>query len=170
MRRTSGLGHVVKAGIIEPADLIVPGQAKRLAEARTASGHTAGELAELLGISYEAYRDLEWFDEEIVDTISFDQLIKLADALSFDVRSFFDATTLPHVPFDELATRLTGLLVDGGDTVATLEERAGWEFSRHLHAPVTFGELPAIALADIGACVGLDWRCFLPKTSHAPQN
>src|SRR6266540_6125396 len=52
--------------LIEPADLIAPGQAQRLAEVRKASGGEIPELAGLLGISYEAYEELERSDEAIV--------------------------------------------------------------------------------------------------------
>jgi hypothetical protein len=47
-------------------------------------------------------------------------------------------------------------------TLVDLEAEVGWESQRHLDEPVTFGDLPAVALADIGERVGLDWRSFLP--------
>ena len=90
---------------MEPADLIRPGQAQLLAQARKASGRESGELATLLNISYEAYRDLEWFDEEIVDALSFDQLLKLAGAIGLELRHFFDAGNLGHTTFVELLDR-----------------------------------------------------------------
>jgi hypothetical protein len=147
---------------IEPDELITPGQAQRLADARKAGGHDVGELAALLGISYEAYHDLEHFDEEIVDTVSLDQLIQLASALGLDLRSFFAAKGIGHVSFAELAERLQRLLDNGDMTLAELEDEVGWELQRHLADPTTFSDLPAIALADIGQPVGLDWRSFLP--------
>jgi transcriptional regulator with XRE-family HTH domain len=150
--------------LIEPADLIAPGQAQRLAEVRKASGGEIPELAGLLGISYEAYEDLERFDEEIVDALSLDQLIQLAAALRLDLRSFFDGENLRHVTFVEFAARLERLLADGAVALAALENRVGWELRRHLDAPDTSGELPAIALADIGGSVGLDWRSLLPPS------
>jgi hypothetical protein len=134
-----------------------------LAEARRASGRDVGELAHLLGISYEAYRDLEDFDEEIVDALSFQQLLRLADSLALDMRRFFDAEGVGHATFAELAARLERLLTEEAEPLAALEDRAGWELQRHLAVPETFAELPAVGLADIGACVGLDWRCFLPQ-------
>jgi hypothetical protein len=146
---------------MEPADLIRPGQAERLAKAREASGRESGELAALLNISFEAYRDLEWFDEEVVDVLSFDQLLTLAGAIELDLRQFFDAGNLGHVTFAELATRLESLATDA-ESLAALEEKVGWELERHLDDPPTFSELPAIALADIGEPVGVDWRSLLP--------
>lgn len=146
---------------IEPADLIRPGQAQRLAEARKASGRESGELAALLNISYEAYRDLEWFDEEIVDALSFDQLFTLATAIKLELCHFFGAGNLDQVTFAEFATRLESSVTDSA-SLAALEERVGWELGRHLDDPSTFGELPAIALADIGKSVGVDWRSLLP--------
>jgi len=152
---------------IEPSDLITPGQAERLAAAREAAGRDVGELAALLGISYEAYRDLESFDEEIVDTVSLDQLFQLASALHLDLRSFFAAEGIGQASFAELAERLQGRLDDGEITLPELEDEVGWELQRYLAEPATFSELPAIALADIGEPVGLDWRSFLPTSGDA---
>jgi len=147
---------------IEPTQLIEPGQARRLAEARRSSGREVGELAALLGISDAAYHDLERFDEEIVDTISFDQVVQLADAIRLDLLSFFTAETVEEVSFTELAVRLRRLIA-GGLALPDLEDQVGWELRSYLEEPATFGELPAIALADIGERVGLEWRSFLPR-------
>jgi len=148
---------------MEPADLVQTGQARRLAEAREESGRKMGELAALLGISFEAYRDLEDFDEEVVDCISFDQLTELAAAIGLDLRAFFDAGGVEELTFSELAARLESEAGGDAATLAALEEHVGWELERHLDRPETFAELPAIALADIGAAVGVDWRSLLPK-------
>jgi transcriptional regulator with XRE-family HTH domain len=170
LRRASGavsasnLRRTTEGCLIEPADLIAPGQAQRLAEVRKSSGREIPGLAGLLGISYEAYEDLERFDEEIVDALSLDQLIRLAAALRLDLRSFFNAENLGHVTFAEFADRLERLLADGAVVLAALEDTVGWELRRHLDAPDTFGELPAIALADIGGSVGVDWRSLLPPS------
>jgi hypothetical protein len=149
---------------VEPADLVLPGQAKRLAELREASGSEVGELASILGISYEAYHDLEWFDEEIADALSFDQLVTLANAIQFDLRRFFDAHDIGHVTFAELAVRLEPFARSEA-ALAALENQVGWELRRHLDDPSTFAELPAVALADIGEPVGVDWRSLLPRSS-----
>jgi transcriptional regulator with XRE-family HTH domain len=147
----------------EPDELVEPGLAERLAEARNTSGREIGELAALLGVSYEAYWDLESFDEEIVDTISFDQLIKLCRAIGLEPRSFFASGDLGYASFGELATRLTQVLTDESLDVDELEDEVGWELRAHLEEPGTFGELPAVALADIGERFGIDWRSFLPR-------
>lgn len=149
---------------MEPEDLVRPGQARRLAEAREASGRDPGELASLLGITYEGYRDLEWFDEEIVDTISYGQLLLLAGAIGIDLRSFFAAENVGSVGFDELAARLRAARADDPD----LEDKIGWELGPELDDPDAFRELPAIALADMGEPFGIDWRCLLPdRTAEA---
>lgn len=149
--------------MFEPADLVASGQAERLTEARKSSGRDPGELAHLLGISYEAYGDLERFDEEIVDTISFRQLVLLAGAVHLDLRSFFGAgDQMDACPFPDLAARLNQLVDDGAVTLAALEDEVGWELREVLEKPDLFEELPAVALADIGGRLGIDWRSFLP--------
>ena len=149
--------------MFQPEDLVASGQAERLTEARKSSGRDPGELAHLLGISYEAYRDLESFDEEIVDTISLRQLVLLAGAVHLDLRSFFGAgDQIDACAFAELAARLNQLVADGTVTLATLEDEVGWELREVLEKPDLFEELPAVALADIGGRLGIDWRRFLP--------
>jgi transcriptional regulator with XRE-family HTH domain len=161
---TQSEGGIHWVASVEPADLITPGQPQRLAEARTAGGREIGELAALLGISYEAYDDLERFDEEIVDALSFDQLLQLGAALPLDLRSFFAAEGVGQVTFAELAVRLERLLEAERMPLAAFEDRVGWELRGQLDKPKTFAELPAIALADIAAPLGLDWRNFLPPS------
>jgi transcriptional regulator with XRE-family HTH domain len=146
----------------EPSALDTPGLARRIATARTVSGREVDELASLLGISYEAYEDLERFDDEAVDVISFDQLVLLTSALALDARRLFDAPELEHASFAELASRLEQLLANEGIDLEALENEVGWELRAHLDDPGTFGELPAAALADIAPRVGYDWRSFLP--------
>ena len=149
---------------MEPSDLVQTGQAERLANLRKKSGREVGELASLLGISSAAYHDLERFDEEIVDCIDFNQLTTLAAAIGLDLRAFFEADRLGQVTFPDLAARLETLIGRDAPTLAALEEQVGWELGRHLDNPQSFGELPAIALADIGAAVGVDWRSLLPDS------
>ena len=146
---------------------MVPGQARRLAAARVAAGRDVGELAALLGISYEAYYDLESFDEEIVDTLDFDELCRLGAALALDLRSFFGAESVGEATFAELAAGLERLMAEEGMPLDALEDRVGWELRTQLAAPETFGGLPAVALADIGEPLGVDWRSFLPTGRNA---
>jgi hypothetical protein len=149
--------------VFQPEDLVAPGQAERLTKARKSSGRDPGELAQLLGISYEAYRDLESFDEEIVDTISFRQLVLLAGAVHLDLRSFFGAgDEMDTCAFPDLAACLNQLVSERDVTLAALEDEVGWELGEVLEKPGRFEELPAVALADIGGRVGIDWRSFLP--------
>ncbi|HEY7003348.1 MAG TPA: hypothetical protein VH281_03625 [Gaiellaceae bacterium] len=154
---------------MEPTDLVQTGQARRLAHVRQQGGWEVGELALLLDISFEAYRDLEDFDEEIVDCISFNQLTKLASTLGLDLREFFDAGSIGRLTFAEFAVRIQRSAGVHPASLAAFEERVGWELRRHLEDPETFAELPAIALADIGAAVGVDWRSFLPDGPSAVE-
>jgi hypothetical protein len=82
---------------------------------------------------------------------------------------FFDAQNLGHVTFSELAARLEPFAATGPTALAAFEDRVGWELRRQLDDPPTFGELPAIALVDIGGSVVVDWRSFLPP-SVATEN
>jgi hypothetical protein len=53
-------------------------------------------------------------------------------------------------------------LAEDSASLADLEEEVGWELEGHLGNPSSLGELPPIALADIGVPLGVDWRSLLP--------
>jgi len=98
-----------------------------------------------------------------VDCLSFNQVLKLAAAIGLDLRAFFNAEGVGHLTFAELATRLQALAEDAAE-LAELEDEVGWELEGHLGNPSGLGELPPIALADIGVPLGVDWRSLLPTS------
>jgi hypothetical protein len=143
------------------------GPAAQLAAARTAAGRDPGELAYMLGISYEAYDDLERYDDELMDAISFRQLLMLAEAISLDLHRCFDAGAVPALTFLDLKRRLDARRRLDAVDLETFEEQLGWSIAHQLEDPSAFADLPADALADIAAHVGADWRGLLPPSSGA---
>ena len=140
-----------------------PGYAKQLARARRASGQDPGELAFELGISYESYRDLEWFDDEIITALSWSQLLRLADLLKLDLRTFFALRSEDELSLDELAAMLRGEQGKRGLTLPELEDAVGWEIASALDEPEQLNQLPPDALAELASFVGADWRKLLPR-------
>ena len=91
------------------------------------------------------------------------------------MRAFFKAEHVGHLTFAEFATRLQALAEDAAG-LAELEEEVGWELEGYLGNPSSLGELPPIALADIGVPLGVDWRPLLPtsgkqasRNAHRPR-
>jgi hypothetical protein len=72
----------------------------------------------------------------------------------------FKAERVGHPTFAEFASGLQALATDAA-VLADLEEEVGWDLEGHLG---NLGELPPIALADIGVPLGVDWRSLLPTS------
>lgn len=143
---------------------MLTGPAAHLAAARVAAGRDPSELASLLGITYEWYDDLERFDDEMTETISFRQLVTLANVVALDLRRLFDADAVPPLTFADLARLLDERRLAGAIDLDTLEDEVGWGVKAGLEDPDALADLPAAALSEIGAHVGADWRGLLPAS------
>jgi ribosome-binding protein aMBF1 (putative translation factor) len=71
------------------------GYAEAVRAAREAAGKDPGELAAALDMSYESYRDIESYDDEITSVLSFRDAVTLADLLELDLRRMFGADDSP---------------------------------------------------------------------------
>lgn len=59
-------------------------------KAREATGLSASDIEEHLGISVHEYRDIEAYDNELVDVVELATTIKLCEILKVDIFSLFD--------------------------------------------------------------------------------
>jgi len=137
---------------------------KRLLAARERSGKTIAEMAALLGLSWESYRDLEMFDEEILDSLSLQELVTLSKALGIDLVEFFsDGVSKPEesVSLDVLAGKINEYLAAHSLTVPEFEEAVGWEVANFLSEPSQFMNLNLDGLMDVTRPLGIDWRAVL---------
>jgi len=135
------------------------GYAEAVRAAREAAGKDPGELAAALDMSYESYRDIESYDDELTSVISFREAVTLADLLDLDLRRMFGADDTV-VTFEDLAAALHERL--GETPLEQLEDELGWELADALADPAAFAEFSLDGLADIATPVGLDWRHLLP--------
>jgi ribosome-binding protein aMBF1 (putative translation factor) len=135
------------------------GYAETVRAAREAAGKDPGELAAALDMSYESYRDIESYDDEITSVVSFREAVTLADLLELDLRSMFGADDTV-VTFAELADALRERL--GETLLEQLENELGWELADALADPAAFAEFSLDGLADIAGPFGLGWRHLLP--------
>ena len=142
------------------------GYAETVRAAREAAGKDPGELAAALDMSYESYRDIEWYDDEITSVVSYRDAVTLADLLELDLRRMFGADD-KVVTFAELAAALRDRL--GETPLQQLENELGWELAGALADPSTFAEFSLDGLADVAAPLGLDWRHLLPVAHRADE-
>lgn len=140
------------------------GYAEAVRAAREAAGKDPGELAAVLGMSYESYRDIESYDDEITSVVSFREAVTLASLLELDLRRMFGADDTV-VTFVELAAALRARL--GETPLGQLEDDLGWELADALADPAAFAEFSLDALGDVATPVGLDWRHLLPPARAA---
>ena len=136
------------------------GYAEAVRAAREAAGKDPGELAAALDMSYESYRDIESYDDELTSVISFREAVTLADLLELDLRRMFGADDTTVVTFGDLAAALRVRLRE--TPLERLENELGWELADALADPAAFSEFSLDGLADVAAPVGLDWRHLLP--------
>jgi len=142
------------------------GYAENLKMYRERSGKTIKELAYLLGISFESYRDLELHDDEILNAISFEQLSQLGESLNISLRELFSGSSPTNVPllsFSELANLIKKHIQTHNMTVKEFENRTGWEIEKQLREPQEFSKYDLRALIDIGNEIGVDWVSMLPN-------
>jgi len=141
-----------------------PDYGRRLREARERAGKSIGEMASLLGLSWEWYNDLESYDEEITDTLSVHQLVLLSKAIGIDLVDFFsDGASKPaeSVSLDALAKKINEYLKAHNLTVAEFEEAVGWELANCLTEPRQFMNFNLQGLMDVSRPLGIDWRALL---------
>ena len=142
------------------------GYAETIRAAREAAGKDPGELAAALDMSYESYRDIEWFDDEITSVVSFREVVILADLLELDLRRMFGADDTV-VTFADLAAALRVRLDE--TPLEQLEDELGWELAGALADPEAFAEFSLDGLADVAGPVGVDWRHLLPAVRRGDE-
>ena len=140
------------------------GYADTVRAAREAAGKEPGELAAALDMSYESYRDIEWYDDEITSVVSYRDAVTLANLIELDLRRMFGADDTA-LTFADLAAALRVRLDE--TPLEQLENELGWELAGALADPTTFAEFSLDGLADVAAPIGLDWRHLLPRARRA---
>jgi hypothetical protein len=149
------------------------GYARRLEHHRRNAGKTIDEAAALIGLPLAAYRDLEMYDDELMDCISLEALSRLSTALCFDLRHFFrpEATTqVVSITFSQLVEHVQLYLREHKMTVSEFEDKAGWEVAQALVQPDEFLKCNLTGLMDICNVLGLDWISLLRPSRAQPTS
>jgi transcriptional regulator with XRE-family HTH domain len=140
------------------------GYAETIRAAREAVGKDLRELAAALDMSFESYRDIESYDDEITSVVSYRDVVTLADILELDLRRMFGADDTV-LTFADLAAALQARLREA--PLEQLEDELGWELAGALADPATFADFSLDGLADVSGPSGLDWRHLLPVSRRA---
>lgn len=145
----------------------IPNYAKRIEAARLAVGKEMDEMAELLGISYASYWDLEGYDDEVLTCLSLDKVKRLCEALKIHPVSLLSdrpnqAGPIAHVTLPDLMDRIKEHIAIHNLTVAEFEDRAGWGIQKCLDDPAQALGWNVDCLKDVCAEIGVDWLEALP--------
>ena len=136
------------------------GYAARVRAAREAAGKDPAELAAALQMTYESYRDIESYDDEITSVVSFRDVVALGRLVRLDLRRLFGADD-KVVTFEELVAAIRARLDE--TSLEQLEDEVGWELAGAVSDPATFADFTLDGLADVSAPFGIDWRHLLPR-------
>jgi len=138
--------------------------ADRIKELRLKSGRTESELADALGLTPDAYADLERYDSEIDSTLSISQALQLADLLGTPIVELLaeaDAQAAA-VSIATVRTALATQLAHSPDAREALEDAIDWDLGPFLEAQREWTTVYTLDfLRRLAALVDLDWRRLL---------
>ena len=143
------------------------GYADKIRRKRLAAGKSEGEMAELVGISFESYFDLESYDDEVVDCLSLSELSKMCRALNITPADLLSDEVVgsdnpPHLSFAQFIERVKSYIESHGMTVPEFEDKVGWELESLLNDPEAIWERNVQFLKDVCVEVGIDWLWVVP--------
>ncbi len=138
--------------------------ADRIKELRLKSGRTESELADALGLTTDAYADLERYDSEIDSTLSISQALQLADLLGAPIVELLGEGDA-HAAAVSIATVRAALatqIAHSPDAREALEDAIDWDLGPFLEAPREWTTVYTLDfLRRLAALVDLDWRRLL---------
>jgi transcriptional regulator with XRE-family HTH domain len=138
--------------------------AERIRELRLESGRTESELAAALGLTPDAYANLERFDSEIDSTLSISQALQLAGLLGTHIVELMGEGEAPGaaVPIAKVRAALAAQIARSPDSREALEDAVDWDLGPFLEA---VRDWPTVYTLDflrrLAALVDIDWRRLL---------
>ena len=143
-----------------------PPYAARLRTAREQTGRSIDTMAALLGMTREAYWDLESYDDEVLTCISIAQCAVLCRTLGMAPHTLFaeESSDEPGaINLEVLGLKITAHLQAEQMDLSAFEERVGWDVATWLERPQAFftARYPVDALRDICQAIGVNWVTVL---------
>lgn len=150
----------------------------RIRERREELGKTSKEMATHIGLSLEAYYDLEAYDGEVWSVLSIREVRLLCEALCLRFDELFCSVEPPHKLFhplespcnyplamvtslDTLAQKITQDITTRGQNIEQWSTFAGWDVSHLLQSPESGWELPIDCFRDICQTCHVEWFSLL---------
>lgn len=148
-----------------------PPVAGRIRLARTAVGIDPGVAAARLGLNFESYADLEWFDDEAFTALSLTQVLSLAEMLHVSVAELLttddNTARTPSVSMSSLMKTLRTQIQEEGTTVESFGDRIGWDVASAIANPSSaWHDWNVDCLIDVSTAVGVDWLAVLSSASQ----
>jgi hypothetical protein len=148
-----------------------PPVADRIRLARTALGIEPGVAAARLGVNFESYADLEWFDDEVFTTLSLTEVLSLAEMLHLSAVELL--TTDDHgartaaVSMSSLMKTVRARIKEEGTTVESFGDRIGWDIASAVADPSSaWQDWNVDCLIDVCTAVGVEWPAILSSASQ----
>jgi transcriptional regulator with XRE-family HTH domain len=143
-----------------------PPYAARLRTAREQTGRSIDQMAALLGMTREAYWDLESYDDEVLTCISIAQCAWLCRTLGMAPRALFAEESSDEqgtINLDALGLKIKAHLQAEQMDLSAFEERVGWDVATWLERPQEFftARYNVDALRDICQAIGVNWVAVL---------
>jgi DNA-binding XRE family transcriptional regulator len=139
-----------------------PPYAARLRTAREQTGRSIDTMAALLGITREAYWDLESSDDEVLTCLSIAQFAVLCRTLGMAPRALFaeeDRDEPGTIHLEALGRKITAHLQAEQMDLSAFEERVGWDVATWLERPqeLCTERYTVDALRAICQAIGVNW-------------
>jgi len=142
--------------------------AEHIRELRIQRGLGEPELADALGLTAQAYADLEQYDTEIESMLSIRQAQQLAQLLGTDLVDLLmpaappPAAPTPAAPIAMVRAALTAQLASSPDAREALEDAIDWDLGPFLEGADEWTTVYSLDfLRRLGALVDIDWLRLL---------
>ncbi len=147
----------------------MPDFAQRIRGLRVKSGRSESELADALGVTRQAYADLERFDSEVDSVISIRQALNLARLLDTDITALLgESAEGAPVPIAAVRAALIAQLERSPDSREALEDAIDWDIGPFLEAGAEWSTVYTLEfLRRLATLVDLDWRRLLAGLDRA---
>jgi transcriptional regulator with XRE-family HTH domain len=135
----------------------------RIREAREGLNRSEEEVAQLVGITTPAYRDLENCDGDLSMTLSLESFRKLCSILQIDAGALFGQLRTPTATLSpaELALQIQAYLSANGMPVTEFEAQVGFEIQPALYDSSEVLKWNIDCLRFVCAEIGTDWVSVL---------
>jgi DNA-binding XRE family transcriptional regulator len=149
-------------------DRLRPPVSRRIVSARKHAGMAGDEMAQKLGISRQAYDDLEANDDEAFMCVSLGILLRLGQILSTPPRLLLapegHEPRIKSVTIEDVVKHIRSYIQTHSLSIEQFETQVGWSVSEALVNPENaWDEWNADGLQDICASLNIDWLSVIPS-------